>query len=166
MYIYIYIHIHIYVYMYVYIYIYTFVLKIVYTGALKIIYTGALSMIRRILRGLPAGCPACSASLRRRQRRQNCARLAVFREFKDVVFEDVVFDNNSFVTLLCIVVYCNIYAKFIIIKHHILELPSLEDLGTLGDLGTSCRTHSHPVGTLGDVLGTLGDSGTSRRTLN
>ena len=25
------------------------------------------------------------------------------REFKDVVFEDVVFDNNGFVTLLCIV---------------------------------------------------------------
>ena len=27
-----------------------------------------------------------------------------YREFKDVVFEDVVFDNNSCVTLLCIVV--------------------------------------------------------------
>ena len=27
----------------------------------------------------------------------------LIREFKDVVFEDVVFDYNSFVTLLCIV---------------------------------------------------------------
>ena len=48
------------------------------------------------------------------------------REFKDVVFEDVVFDNNSFVTLLDIVCYCNIYAKAIIIKHHILKHRILE----------------------------------------
>ena len=30
-------------------------------------------------------------------------RVTSFREFKDVVFEDVVFDNNSFVTLSSIV---------------------------------------------------------------
>ena len=58
------------------------------------------------------------------------------REFKDVVFEDVVFDSNSCVTLLYIVCYCNIHVKSIIIiiiiiiiikhnilKHHIPELP-------------------------------------------
>ena len=49
-------------------------------------------------------------------------------EFRDVVFEDVAFDNNSFVTRLDIVFDCNIYLEPIIIKHrilkhHILELP-------------------------------------------
>ena len=51
------------------------------------------------------------------------------REFKDVVFEDVVFDDSSCVTLLYIVMYCNIYAISIVIKHHILkhilELPTV-----------------------------------------
>ena len=48
------------------------------------------------------------------------------REFKDVVFEDVVFGNDSLVTLLYTVVYCNIYANYIIIKHHILKHHILE----------------------------------------
>ena len=48
------------------------------------------------------------------------------REFKDVVFEDVVFDNNGFVTLLSIELKCNIYVKSTIIKHHILKHHILE----------------------------------------
>ena len=53
----------------------------------------------------------------------------MLRDFKDVVFEDVVFDNNSPVTLLSIVVYCNSYVKFMIMKHHILKhhIPELRN---------------------------------------
>ena len=47
-------------------------------------------------------------------------------EFKDVVLEDVVFDNNSFVSLLNIVLYWHIYAKSMISKHHILKQHILE----------------------------------------
>ena len=50
----------------------------------------------------------------------------ITREFKDVVFEDVVFDTNSCVTLLSIVCYVNTYVKHIIIKHHILKHHILE----------------------------------------
>ena len=48
------------------------------------------------------------------------------REFKDVVFEDVVCDDNKLVTLLYIVFDCNHYAKYIILKHHILTHHILE----------------------------------------
>ena len=48
----------------------------------------------------------------------------IIREFMDVVFEDVVFDNHSCVTRSYIVFECNIYVKSIIIKHHIPELPN------------------------------------------
>ena len=46
-----------------------------------------------------------------------------------MVFEDVVFDNNGCVTLLCVVLYRNIYVKSISIKQHILKhhIPELRE---------------------------------------
>ena len=58
----------------------------------------------------------------------------IVREFKDVVFEDVVFDNNSCLTLLYIVFDCNIYVTYIIIKHHIPELPNCRKMSVLSGL--------------------------------
>ena len=63
------------------------------------------------------------------------------REFKDVVFEDVLFDNNSFVTLLDIVCYCNIYAKAIIIKHPILKHRILELPNTRSSSSSSSSSY-------------------------
>ena len=50
-----------------------------------------------------------------------CVSYCTIREFKDVVFEDVVFDNNSLGDPMIYCYYCNIYVKYIISKHHILK---------------------------------------------
>ena len=75
MYIYIYIYIHVYIYVYMYIYIYIYI----YTY-----YAHARVSAGALMGMATSGGWAALATLA--------------REFRDVVFEDVVFDNNSSVT--------------------------------------------------------------------
>ena len=61
------------------------------------------------------------------------AKDRVFREFRDVVFEDVVFDNNSCVTIYYGKHISLFVVNYIIIKHHILKhhIPELRSIGSM-----------------------------------
>ena len=52
----------------------------------------------------------------------------IYREFKDVVFEGVVFDNHSSVTPCYITYKYRIRLEHVIIKHHVPELRNIAAL--------------------------------------
>ena len=63
-------------------------------------------------------------------------RACINREFKDVVFEDVVFDNDKVLPYPTLRVYLiwghrTVIIKHRILKHHIPELPNLIDISEI-----------------------------------
>ena len=106
----IYIYIYICIYIYIYIYTVTYIIYI-YSGEIRSVLISSIRKISNWGSRIPEPFP-------------------MFREFKDVVFEDVVFDNNRCYLYPILRFYLiwrhrTIIIKRHILKHHIPELPNV-----------------------------------------